>query len=65
MMLMNRLLENKVCDLIALGRPLVREPDILPLIKENIRRNYTCSLCNGCINLLPEPIVCPMLHAGC
>jgi len=62
---MEKLIKDGICDLIALGRPLIRDPDILPLIQEGKRKNFVCSLCNGCKNDLPEPITCPKKHSGC
>ncbi len=62
---MEKFITDEICDLIALGRPLIREPDILPLIQQGKRKKFVCSLCNGCKNDLPEPIICPKKHSGC
>ena len=62
---MNKIIQKDMCDLIALGRPLVHEPDIIPFLKNKKRNNFLCSLCNGCINPLPEPPICPSRHSGC
>ncbi len=64
-LVMDKLLKDQVTDLIALGRPLVREPGVLLSIKKKIRHRFLCNFCNGCVTPFPVPPLCPSRHSGC
>jgi 2,4-dienoyl-CoA reductase-like NADH-dependent reductase (Old Yellow Enzyme family) len=40
---------EKICDLISLSRPLIRQPDLVKLFKEGKTRQADCVSCNGCL----------------
>ena len=46
------LLQNKVCDLIGLGRPLIAEPDLPLDWRKGKERLSCCAGCNGCFRPL-------------
>lgn len=46
------LLQSKTCDLIALGRPLIAEPDLPQDWKRGAERISRCIGCNGCFRPL-------------
>ena len=45
---LNRLLQDSSADLLALSRPLIREPDLPSLWQEDDSYASTCISCNGC-----------------
>ena len=62
---MDQLLQENICDFIALGRPFVRQPDLLSYLRNKKIQGCLCVLCNGCINPYSAPVVCPNMNAGC
>jgi 2,4-dienoyl-CoA reductase-like NADH-dependent reductase (Old Yellow Enzyme family) len=46
------LLDNKICDFIALSRPLIREPDLVDAWSKGSRHKARCISCNLCFRPL-------------
>ena len=46
------LLQTKSCDLVALGRPLIAEPDLPQDWRRGVERISRCAGCNGCFRPL-------------
>jgi 2,4-dienoyl-CoA reductase-like NADH-dependent reductase (Old Yellow Enzyme family) len=52
---------DKICDLISLSRPLIRQPDLVRLFKEGRTRQADCISCNGCLkwtSIGEKPLKC-------
>ena len=59
--LMERLLEKKEVDMVALCRPLIREPDLVNKWKQGARQKAACISCGGCQKYPDEPVRCILL----
>jgi 2,4-dienoyl-CoA reductase-like NADH-dependent reductase (Old Yellow Enzyme family) len=59
--LMERLLENREVDMVALCRPLIREPDLVSKWKQGDRKKADCISCGGCQKYPDEPVRCILL----
>ncbi|MBI4007565.1 MAG: NADH:flavin oxidoreductase, partial [Planctomycetes bacterium] len=57
---MEGMIKDKKADMIALSRPLIREPDLVNKIREGIKTKADCISCNQCWN--PEGIRCAQLQ---
>jgi 2,4-dienoyl-CoA reductase-like NADH-dependent reductase (Old Yellow Enzyme family) len=56
---MERMVTEGCADLIALSRPLIREPDLVIRFREGIQLSSTCTSCNRCTGpSRQEPIAC-------
>ncbi|HLG30092.1 MAG TPA: NADH:flavin oxidoreductase [Candidatus Brocadiales bacterium] len=56
---MEGIIKNRKADMIALSRPLIREPDLVNKIREGTKTKADCISCNQCWN--PEGIRCAHL----
>ena len=44
-----------VCDLVSLSRPLICEPNLVNLWKDDIEYTAKCGSCNGCfVNIMKD-----------
>jgi len=59
--LMEKVLEKKEADMIALCRPLIREPDIINKWMRGGRKKADCVSCGGCQKYPEEPVRCILL----
>ncbi|MCX7935528.1 MAG: NADH:flavin oxidoreductase, partial [Planctomycetota bacterium] len=48
---MEKLVHDGVCDLVALCRPFIREPDLVSRLRRGAAARASCISCNGCFNL--------------
>jgi len=60
--LMERLAASGESDMIALCRPLIREPDLVKQWKAGNRKKADCISCNGCQKYRDEPTSCILLE---
>jgi len=56
---METLINSKYVDMIAMSRPLIREPDLINKFKSGTSNKSECISCNGCFN--PRGIHCSQL----
>ncbi len=60
--LMEKLLASGETDMIALCRPLIREPDLVNQWKQGNLKKADCISCNGCQKYRDEPTSCILLE---
>ena len=60
--LMQQLLGKDEADMVALCRPLIREPDIVNKWKQGERKKADCISCGGCQKYPDEPVRCIRLN---
>jgi 2,4-dienoyl-CoA reductase-like NADH-dependent reductase (Old Yellow Enzyme family) len=47
---MERVVNDDTCDMVAMSRPLIREPDLVNAFREGRTRRAACVSCNECFN---------------
>jgi 2,4-dienoyl-CoA reductase-like NADH-dependent reductase (Old Yellow Enzyme family) len=57
---MERVIAEGMADLVALSRPLIREPDLVKLWKAGDTSSSSCVSCNKCYQVLQRPLRCYM-----
>ena len=61
--MMNRIIEDNYADMIAIGRPLIREPDLPNKILKNRSYIPSCINCNRCfIRISQAKALCCYAH---
>jgi len=60
--LMQKLLGKNEADMVALCRPLIREPDIVNKWKQGDPKKADCISCGGCQKYPAEPVRCILLN---
>ncbi|MFC1453420.1 NADH:flavin oxidoreductase, partial [Verrucomicrobiota bacterium] len=53
---MQRVLDDGVCDMVSVCRPLIREPELINAFREGQARKSACISCNKCFN--PRGFLC-------
>jgi len=60
---MDRLVQDGVCDLVSLCRPFIREPDLVQRLRGGLTARSACVSCNGCFSL--RSVRCAQKAAAC
>jgi 2,4-dienoyl-CoA reductase-like NADH-dependent reductase (Old Yellow Enzyme family) len=57
---MNSIVESGKADIISIGRPMVKEPDLVNKFKNGTSEEATCTSCNKCVGKLlnGSPLMC-------
>lgn len=59
---METLVSEQSCDLVALSRPLIREPDLIMKFRRHEKDKADCISCNACFRtIFSQPVSCPFI----
>ena len=58
---MEELLQSEGCDIIALSRPLISEPDLVKKLQQGSTNKARCNSCNGCFQVTGYGCVLPKM----